>query len=289
MLGIILALLSAVASAFSVVWVRKYSDRSSALNVSIIITIVGLVFLWPLALTVTDFGYYDPLALVLFAIGGILSPGLVRLLYYEGLKRVGVQVNSSVYAAYPLYSALLAVLFLGEILSAWNVFGIFAIIGGVILIEMGPRSHGLNAEHKWRSLVFPILGGVVLGISAIVRKAALDIWHAPVLGVAVAYVFSMVPYFMILLYSKPIRQSLALKQSFRWFWIPGIGQAVSWMLAFVAFIFEKVSIVTPLLAVEPLFVVFFAYFAIRGIERITPQLVISMVLTVIGIILVSVS
>src|SRR4030067_3710923 len=126
--GPVLALLSALASGLSVVLVSKYSKKSNAFNVSLVITCVGTVILWPLAVLLTDLGSANLEGLILFAIGGVLSPGLVRLLYYRGLRMVGTSVNSSIFSIYPLYASLLAVLMLNEILSLENWAGILCIV-----------------------------------------------------------------------------------------------------------------------------------------------------------------
>jgi uncharacterized membrane protein len=60
------------------------------------------------------------------------------------------------------------------------------------------------------------------------------------------------------------------------------------MLAFYALSFEDVSVVTPLLSTEPLFVVFFAYLYLRRLECVSTKLALSIVLTVLGVVLVTV-
>ena len=195
MIGIILALLSAVASGLSVVLVRKHSAGSNAFNMSLVITIVGMVILWPLAMALPELGAVNLEGFLLFAVSGVLSPGLVRLFYYKGLRTLGASGNSAIFSVYPLYSALLAVVLLSEVLSGENWLGIFCIILGVVFIDLS--IHGSNsAEGKTgrKNLIFPIIGGVMLGVSSIIRKFALNICNAPVLGVAVAYAFSLLPY-----------------------------------------------------------------------------------------------
>jgi drug/metabolite transporter (DMT)-like permease len=289
MIGIILALLSAVASGLSVVLVRKHSAGSNAFNMSLVITIVGMVILWPLAIMTTGFGELNLEGVALFAVSGVLSPGLVRLFYYKGLKTLGASGNSAIFSVYPLYSALLAVVLLSEMLSPENWIGILCIILGVVFIDLS--IHGSNnAERKAnrKNLIFPIIGGVMLGVSSIIRKYALNVCDTPIFGVAVAYVFSLLPYALMLMASVPTRKELALKQDFRWFWIAGIGQAVSWTLAFYALSFEQVSITNPLLSIEPLFVVVFAYLYLRELERVSPKLLASIAVTVLGVVLVTI-
>jgi DME family drug/metabolite transporter len=286
MLGSTLALLSAAASAFAVVVVGKHSRKSNAFNVSLIISCVGITVLWPLAVLLTDITTANLEGLALFAIGGVLAPGLVRLFYYGGLKKLGAPVNSSLFSVYPLYSALLAVLLLSEILSWENWGGIFCIILGGFFVEMS--SHEINGTRKSarKSLLFPIVGGVTLGVSAIIRKAALNFFDAPVLGIAIGYTFSLLTYALILAFSASTRKELSLKQDFRFYWKAGIGQALSWILTFYALSYEQVSIVTPILAVEPLFVAFFAYLYLRELERVSLKLVASTILIVLGVALV---
>jgi drug/metabolite transporter (DMT)-like permease len=87
--------------------------------------------------------------------------------------------------------------------------------------------------------------------------------------------------------STSTRKELSLKNDLRFFWKAGVGQALAWILIFYALSYEQVSIVTPLLAIEPLFVAFFAYFYLRKLEHISPKLAVSMILTVFGVILVT--
>jgi DME family drug/metabolite transporter len=287
MLGPTLAILSAAASGFSVVIVGRHSTESNAFNMSVLISAVGLAILWPLAFALTDFSAVNLAGIALFAVGGFLTPGLVRLFYYNGLKKLGTSVNSSIFSIYPVYTAFLASLILSEILTPQNWMGVFSIAVGVVFVELTFKGNNHGPRALTRSLAFPILGGVTLGVSSILRKAALDLFNAPILGVAVAYTASFLLYSAMLAGSKPLRQELSLKRDLRLFWLAGIGQALSWIFSFYALSFENVSLITPLLSIEPLFVVLLAYQYLRGKEHVSPKLIIGIVLTVLGVILVT--
>ena len=151
MLGIILALLSAATSALSVVLVRKHSNESTTFNISLIVTMVGTAVLWPLAFVVSDFSLINLEGFLLFAVSGVLSPGLVRLFYYKGLKTLGVSGNSAIFAVYPLYSAILAIIFLSEMLLALNWAGILFIIIGAVMLDLSmhfKNSQGYNNRRN---------------------------------------------------------------------------------------------------------------------------------------------
>jgi drug/metabolite transporter (DMT)-like permease len=285
MIGIALAFLSAAVSGVAIVLVGRHSRETNALNVSMLISFAGLIAILPFAAVLTDFSTVNLGGMLLFGAGGILMPGLVRLLYYSGLKRLGPSVNSSVFSVYPIYSVLFAILFLSELLTVPNWIGVVAIASGVILIEMSCRDNTC-ANSGLRDWFFPILGGLTYGGSAIFMKAALNISDAPILGVAVAYSFSFIPYFVILGSSRTARSNLSLRKDLRLFWMAGVGQGVSWILSFYALSVEAVSVVVPLLSLEPLFVTLFAFLALRQQERLSFKLAVSTMVTVLGVVLV---
>lgn len=287
MIGVALAILSAATSAVSVILVRRHSKESNAFNISLIISLIGLIILWPMALGLTDFSGVNMLSLLIFALSGVLTPGIVRLFYYQGMKKLGASVNSSFYSTYPLYTALLAHLFLGDILLAGNWAGILLVFFSGILIEWSSRDVNIGIKYQRRNLIFPLIGGLTLAVGSIMRKFALDLFNAPVLGVALAYTFSLIPFLIIYLTSKPTRQAVDLKRDMRLFWAAGIGQAITWMLGFYALSNAEVSVVVPILSTEPVFVAIFAYLYLKKIEKVSAKLVVSIILTVIGVILVT--
>lgn len=287
MLGITLALFSAAASGSSIILVRKYSTKSSPFNISLIITLVGMAMLWPLAVLLTDFENINLLGLLIFAASGVLAPGIARLLYFSGLKKLGAPVNSSIFSIYPLYSSLLAVSLLSEILLFENWIGILLVFAGGILVGMSHGEIDKAATPSKKNLIFPISGGVTLAIGSIIRKYALDLYNAPLLGVAVAYTCSLLPYALMLTRPVSTPEELSLKRDLRLFWKAGVVQAVSWILSFYALSFAEVSVINWLQSAEPIFVAVFAYLSLREVERVSPKLVVSIVLTVFGVILVA--
>lgn len=287
MIGIALALLSAATSAISVVLVRRHSSQSNTFNISLIISLVGMVVLWPLAFFLTDFSVANMVSLLIFALSGVLTPGLVRLLYYQGMKKLGTPVNASFFAIYPLYTSLLAHVFLMEVFLPLNWLGILLVFLAAVSVEWSSREISIDGLRERKNLVFPLLGGLMLGVGSIMRKFALDLYNAPVLGVAVAYTFSIVPFLIIYAFYRPTRQNLAMKRDLRLFWVAGVGQAVTWVLGFYALSFGQVSVVATLISTEPVFVAVFAYIYLRRIEQVSFKLIASIVLTVIGVILVT--
>jgi DME family drug/metabolite transporter len=290
MFGVILALFSAMSAGLSLILVRRNLEKSNFIYISLTITIVGNIVLWPLALAVTDLGTLNPEGLLFFVLAGLLAPGIARLFYYKGMETAGISANATIYATYPLYTSIVAVLLLGEALTTENWVGLVCIIAGVISVgrivnngENGSR----NATKK--GLIVPVAGSLAFAFSYIVRKEALNIYNQPLLGVSVGYTTSLFVYLLAMAFSKNAGTSGFSRSDLKMFWKPGVGMAMAWLLSFFALSQEMVSIVAPVLQTELLFILFFTYIFLRKIEKLSPKLVVSSLLIVAGVILISIN
>lgn len=289
MIGIVLALLAAFAYALSAVLIRKRLDESNSFSATLVITATGNIILWPLALLFTNFKTVNLQGVLFFVIAGILAPGITRLLYYKGMEIIGVSVNSSIFATYPMYISIFAVLLLSEVLAPENWIGVICIVVGVMFIERGLGKPKTEPEGIFKKgLIFPLLATLTIAFSHLVRKHGLNIYNEPLLGVAVGYSSSLLLYLLLLTSSSSMRCSMSLGKDFRLFWRGGFFLAIGWVFAFYALSYERVSIVTPLIQTEPLFVLFFAYLYLKESEHISFKVIMSTLLIVIGVALVSI-
>ena len=161
MLGVVLALLSALSFGLSQTLVRRNFDKSNYIYISLTVTIIGNIILWPLALTFTNLNTINPDGLLLFIIAGLLAPAIARLFYFKGMETAGISANACIFATYPLYTSITATLLLGEVLTAENWAGLACIIVGVIFV--GRSINNGNAQTKTttkKGLIVPILGSL---------------------------------------------------------------------------------------------------------------------------------
>ena len=288
MFGVALALLSAMAFALSQILVRKNLDKSNFVYISLTVTIMGNIILWPIAFVFTELSTINLEGLILFIVAGLLAPGIARLFYFKGMETAGISANASIFATYPLYTSFAAVLLLGEALTAENWIGLACVIIGVILVG---RSINTNKSRpkgvSKKGLIVPILGSFAIAFSQLVRKEGLNIYSQPLLGVAVGYSTSLIVYILVLFFSGDAKASKFSREDLRMFWKPGIGIAVGWLLSFLALSQEMVSIVAPILQTELLFILFFVYIFLRKFEKVSFKLVASAILIIIGVLLIS--
>jgi len=287
MIGIILPLLAALAFSFAVILIKK-SDEAVPIPTAFTITLIGFAIFWPITILFTNLEAINLEALVYFAVAGILHPGIGRLLYYRGMDVVGVSVNASVFATYPMYSSILAVLFLGDALTPENWLGIICIVIGVVLIGRVLGGDQTESKATLRSgLIFPLLASLIVAIGHVVRKQGLNINNEPLLGVSVGYSLSLLLYLLLAFLSRNVRRSISLSRDFRLFWKAGVCMSLGWILYFYGLSQERVSIVTSLKETEPLFVLLLTFAYLKESEPLSIKLVLSTILVVAGILLVS--
>jgi uncharacterized membrane protein len=289
MFGIALALLSALSFGLSQILVRKNLEQSNYIYISLTVTIMGNLILWPLALAFTDLNAVNPEGLLLFVISGLLAPGIARLFFFKGMETAGISANASIFATYPLYTSIVAVWLLGETLSTENWVGLVCVILGVIFVGRTINNGSTQTKHATKNgLIVPVLGSLAIAFSQIVRKEGLNIYNQPLLGVAIGYFTTLIVYLVVIALSKDNRTRFSRKD-IQLFWKPGVGIALGWLLSFLALSQEMVSIVAPILQTELLFILLFAYIFLKNLEKVSFKLVVSALLIVTGVILISIN
>jgi drug/metabolite transporter (DMT)-like permease len=290
MLGVVLALLSALSFGLSQILVRRNLNKSNFLYISLTVTIIGNIILWPLALTFTNLTAVNPEGTMLFLIAGLLAPGIARLFYLKGMETAGISANATIFATYPLYTSITAILLLGEVLTVENWIGLACIIAGALFVGRSLNNGDAKTKNTTKKgLIVPILGSLALAFAQILRKEGLNIYSEPLLGVAVGYATTLAFYLLVIIVSKNSETPRFSRSDLRNFWKPGVGIAAGWLLSFLALNQEMVSIVAPVLETELLFILFFAYIFLRKQEKVSPKLAASALLVVAGVILISIN
>ena len=203
------------------------------------------------------------------------------------METIGVSVSRTLFSIYPIYSVTFGFLLFGEILNFENIIGVFFVLVGVVLIERSftNSNNGKRKIISKKDLLIPILASFAVAFSHIIRKQGLNIYNEQLLGVAIGYSAALLYYLIINSYFTKTLFSVS-KKDFKLFWIAGTLLALAWILAFYALSFEQVSIVTPLMQTQPLFILLFAYLYLRKREPISLKLILSSIFVVLGVILV---
>jgi drug/metabolite transporter (DMT)-like permease len=215
----------------------------------------------------------------LFAAVGLLQPLLTILFTFEGTRRLGATVASSVGSIAPMFSALVAVALLGERLTPPVALGTACVIGGVMAL-----SHGGQAARHWplAALLLPIGTAASRGTATPLAKVALGALPDPLLGAAVTYSVG----FAGALALHGVRLG-RLRPRMAWpapalFVVVGLGNALAFSALLLALSKSDVVVVAPLLSSGPLFTMLVSVGLLRQ-ERFTPRILAGVLLVVAGV------
>jgi drug/metabolite transporter (DMT)-like permease len=123
------------------------------------------------------------LSIVIFVVVGLFQPGLTRLLTYKGIDALGVAITDPIRATTPLFSAMMAIIFLGEKITLPIVVATLMIMAGITLLSW--RSGSMKLVGSAVFLWYPIAASALAGASQVVRKFGLAAVPHPFLAAAV--------------------------------------------------------------------------------------------------------
>jgi uncharacterized membrane protein len=222
-------------------------------------------------------------AVLIFLVAGIFAPGIGRTLSYVGIEKIGVARSVPIANSSPIFASLFAVIFLAEAWLPQNIVGTLLVIGGVILLSMAKP-----AEGEWRKLdaVYPLLGAMAFGVSAILRKAGLNYVDIPVLAAAVTAGSAALFSFALLQFRGGKKAFKLTRRSAAWLFTAGLFNTAAMLSVFYALSYGKVVIVEPLVSSNPVLTLLFTAIFLRDLEAINLRVISGALLTVMGTILV---
>jgi len=211
-----------------------------------------------------------------FLLAGLLQPGVGQLLVTMAIREAGASRASVVFGLSPLVSVTIALVALGEPLSAPLLIGaVLVVAGGFELARERDRPRHLRA----RGLAFAFAAMTLFSIrDTLVRWLSKGTSVPPAVAAAAALLGGMLVLGAVL---GPRVRGVRPREL-----VPFLGVGVLFGLSYVS-LFEayyrgRVTIVSPLVATESLWAVALSLLLIRGREQIGRRLVAGALLVVVG-------
>ncbi len=291
LVGVLLALGAAISNASQSLFVRIGTDSGKAYDAVFIVILTNIVVLTPLVLII----YYPEYGLtrlswLSFIAAGICGTLLGRLLMYTSLEKIGASRTVPIIASWALISTILGVLVLGETLSRIHVAGIVLTVGGVVAIAW-ETSHenpdNLSRRELVIGLLIPFGAAVAYGSEPIFANFGFAEGTPAPVGLVVKTIAAALGLVLYLRWRRAL-PNLALSPAKRWFVLAGIANTLFLLGYYVALTIAPVSVVTPIIITNTLFVILFsALFMPQRLERVTGRLVAAAIVVVIGVLLIS--
>ena len=207
---------------------RKSTSTSSAVAATLASIVVSVIIFWLVFVIRGDIiKNINMWGIVPFIIAGALDPMAFRLLYFEGIERIGARLSATIIALNPAVVALFAVLFLGERISSGIGFGIVCILYGGIILQYSQNSVESTDRTKedqdllvrelanvnLRGLIYPAAAMLILALAKALIKFGLNRVPDPVLAAVISQTTALMIFAGLFVVSSKIR-----RQAFRPSW-----------------------------------------------------------------------
>jgi uncharacterized membrane protein len=271
---------------------RGMAAGGTSLQASIVVVVVDSTLYWT-ALVVTQ--GFDGLATLsafdvgLFLLAGVFGTAVGRLAIFGGIRRVGASITSAVVASRPVFAAILAVAFLGEVATTATVAGIVVLTVGLAVLSLA-RGGDLSGWER-RDLLFPLTSAAAFAAGNVLRRFGLTVTPATALEAVALNETAALVVLVGFALARGQRDLLSLpRRSYGFFAASGVVTAVALLSLFVALSLPdgRIVVVDPLVAAAPLFTVGFAHLFLDDVERVTRAIVVGALLVLVGAVLVTV-
>ena len=279
-LSLVLGLFSAlvfgtafVLTQFALRWMRP--RLGAALSVP-----TSTLLFWCLAPFLIDPTEIDVKAAGLFACVGLLFPATVALLNFESNRLLGPNMAGAIGGVSPIFAVPLALVLFGEHLRILQIFGIAAIVVGVVQMYRG-QWQAFACAGPWL-LALPLGAAAIRGFVQPLIKLGLELWHNPIAAALIGYTVSSI---VLILAALMPGQTLERRFDGRgalWFAAVGLCNGSAVLLMYAALGCGPVTIVSPLIATYPLVTVLLSSAMLKR-ERVDAPLIAAVSATVGGV------
>lgn len=280
----IIALAAAIAYALSFILSKRGFKNSTPITITFVSLLIQTVTLFTIALTITGIPTVTPFVFMLFAIAGVLQ-AVVRQLTYIGIEKIGAARSGPIRASVPLWSAAIAIFFLGETITQAIGLGTILVVAGILLISWRADEH-VKDFRPW-FIIAPLLAAILGGVVYPIRRYALRFADEPIFFGAVVGIVGLFCTAAFIAMPSTKDRLVWNRDSIGYFIAGGAFESLGLLLVLYALTFGPVVLVTPLTATLPLWVVILSRIFLRDVEKITPRIVTGAALVVAGTIAIS--
>ncbi len=298
-IGLVFALITAFCFAWSSLFMKKGMQKASTESgVFYTIIVNNLLFLLIIVpfLVIKGIPQINSPGVVFFILAGFLGPILGRFSLYSSIRRIGATRSASLKITAPVFSAIMAWIFLKEFLS-WNMaLAIVIIISGVYLVISSPvRSKDVDAKEETKPQTkagfgLGFLAAFFFGLTSVSRKAGLQHIPSAIVGSTLSAFAALIAFTIYHLIQGRLKQVLMIdKEAMIKFTYAGLLAGCAVFSYFMALKFVPVSVGVALANVEPLFTIALAHLSGIDDEPITLKFISGAIIVLLGVTLLVLS
>ncbi len=192
-----------------------------------------------------------------FGLSGLVGLTLGDSLLFQSFLEIGPRKAILVMSSWPIFSAIIALLFLGERLSLPEDAGIALTVAGIgwVVLEGGSTSTAQTHPHLMRGVLFALGGGFCQAIGIVLAKKGLDGRVSPLSGTLIRMIVATLGIWGAIILVKGVKNSIKDILDRKAFFYTTLGAITGpflgvWM-SLVAVQHAKVGIASALMALMP--------------------------------------
>jgi drug/metabolite transporter (DMT)-like permease len=179
----VLAVVAAASWAVSSLFSAPPAQRLGAFAFSRWRMLFASLILWTLALTGGGWRELDAVALGLLGLSGVVGIFIGDTALFACMNRLGPRRSGVLFACHAMFSALLAWLFLNEVIRGWALVGSGLLVGGVMMAVLwGKRG---DESHGWEQTRGRLAVGVGLGLVAALCQSVATLMLKPLMATGI--------------------------------------------------------------------------------------------------------
>lgn len=282
-----LALLSALAYA-GMAMVMRISLVTANSSTTLWMTLLfNVLILWSVSLALYGWQIESLSDWRYFILSGVFAPLLGRLFQLKGIAELGTNISTTITLTHPVFSILIAILFMGEQITFLGLIGALAIVSCCALLGSGGAGKSLGGElsDSYQSVIWPILASLCYGTATVMRKWGMDTGVDPVTGAAVTFTTSWLISTVYMFFSGSLRTIRCDNQQLLNYFFAGLFSSIGPVLIFAALSLGDLVTIAPIASTTPLFVLVLSYLFFRTQEIFTKRVVFGTLGTVFGLVI----
>ncbi|MFB6310799.1 MAG: EamA family transporter [Salinirussus sp.] len=263
--------------------VMKHGLRSASRELFVFVSLGVQAVLFSTLAIITGLTFLGLwIAAAAFVASGLLGSILARYASAFAVDRVGVALAFPIRSTAPLFSAIVAVLILGETVTPLLAGGTAIVVAGVAILSHQAYSDdrattanttsatNLVGRRRLLSLAPALVSAILFGITPTLRKFGLEAGVSVTDGLALTFVAAFLvygPYFLTT--RRDELASSGARRDVRWFVVTGLLWSAALGTYFLALSLADTVVVVPLFYTSPLFAIGLSYVFLRDLEVVS--------------------
>jgi drug/metabolite transporter (DMT)-like permease len=233
-----------------------------------------------LALLATRMPTLNWTAVGYFALGGVLSLGVARLLNFIAMKGIGVAKTSALIGSSPVITTLLSIAVLSDHPDITTLAGAATVAVGVALIS---GASGFKVE---KALLVGLCSALAYSLSNIASKSGVMLQPDSFLSATTGAVAGLTFITLYLIATKQTGDLGISRQSLACFAATGVLSSIGWLTMMSALETGSVGVVTTIVYSYPLFALITTRLLIKE-EKLTRRTIAGSIFVVLGVAIVT--